>query len=644
VKNWWIRGLATLERGKTMKAMHGLAVAVLTGIVMISGWAPLAAGEQPGSKESKPSPKPVGEPAASQSLLAAGGNSGTKPPKPETEPAAVEEQEKILRTLESKREWDYADVPLATVAATLGKELGVDVILNATALDNVGVGSDVPVTFRARAMSVRCGLRHLLRPLGLTWLIRDRAVVITTAEDAESELDLRVYPVGDLVRPAEGTAQGEDYDSLIDTITSTIQPNSWDAVGGPGAIQGLDQMLVVSQTREVHEQIERLLADVRLAGELHRNNPQQVSMPFIAREADADAMIRRSLQKTARCDTKEKELTLASLVETLQKQCDFPVLVDVKALEDTGIATDAPLAAPRGQLPMAVLGSRVLRPVSLTWVVRDEALLVTTPEQADAMLLTRVYPVHDLQQPSPAEKPSKKYDAIGLPISGTPSDSLLDVLTSTVAPQSWDAVGGAGSVQALTSPPVLVIAQTESVHEQVLGFLAKLRKGTASPAVPQAPGTPAIRARPAKKRGSSTEGYMPGMPGMPGAADMYGAMYPGAMPSAPELALRVYVLTRTTTIPSADGKKEPEVRVEKPPFRVGELARIIRKTVEPQSWESTEGVLIEPLGETLVIRHTEAVHRHIQRVLTHLGVSWLGAGPWGFGSGAAMFGPTMPGF
>ncbi len=56
-----------------------------------------------------------------------------------------------------------------------------------------------------------------------------------------------------------------DFDTLIELITSTISPNSWDEVGGPGSIAGFDAnlSLVVSQTQEVHEQLADLLEQLR---------------------------------------------------------------------------------------------------------------------------------------------------------------------------------------------------------------------------------------------------------------------------------------------------------------------------------------------------------------------------------------------
>src|SRR5207253_11254060 len=62
-----------------------------------------------------------------------------------------------------------------------------------------------------------------------------------------------------------GRGAQPDFDSLTELITSTIAPQSWNEVGGPGAITGYENnlSLVVSQTQEVHEQIADLLEQLR---------------------------------------------------------------------------------------------------------------------------------------------------------------------------------------------------------------------------------------------------------------------------------------------------------------------------------------------------------------------------------------------
>jgi hypothetical protein len=52
-------------------------------------------------------------------------------------------------------------------------------------------------------------------------------------------------------------------EDLIDTITITVKPQSWDYVGGPGSISPIGGMLIISQTQEVHREVEVLLENLR---------------------------------------------------------------------------------------------------------------------------------------------------------------------------------------------------------------------------------------------------------------------------------------------------------------------------------------------------------------------------------------------
>jgi hypothetical protein len=97
-------------------------------------------------------------------------------------------------------------------------------------------------------------------------MVRDDVLLITTPDEAANKLTTMVYPVADLVLPpGASSAEEADFDSLIDLITTTIQPTTWDAVGGPGTIYPFENKLslVFSQTEEVHEEVANLLETLR---------------------------------------------------------------------------------------------------------------------------------------------------------------------------------------------------------------------------------------------------------------------------------------------------------------------------------------------------------------------------------------------
>jgi general secretion pathway protein D len=64
--------------------------------------------------------------------------------------------------------------------------------------------------------------------------------------------------------PSVGGGQA-DFQSLIDLIQQTVEPTTWNTVGGQGAIQPFETNLsiVVSQTQEVHERLADLLEQLR---------------------------------------------------------------------------------------------------------------------------------------------------------------------------------------------------------------------------------------------------------------------------------------------------------------------------------------------------------------------------------------------
>ena len=62
-----------------------------------------------------------------------------------------------------------------------------------------------------------------------------------------------------------GGGSQADFDTLIELITTTVDPDTWEELGGSGTLSGFptNLSLVVSQTQEVHEKIADLLAQLR---------------------------------------------------------------------------------------------------------------------------------------------------------------------------------------------------------------------------------------------------------------------------------------------------------------------------------------------------------------------------------------------
>ena len=105
-------------------------------------------------------------------------------------------------------------------------------------------------------MSLGAALTLMLKQLDLTYVVQYEALHITTPEEAENELTTVAYPVTDLIRYRDSDGKPwSDFDTLIETITSTISPDAWEEVGGAGAIEAIPiqdtDVLVISQTQQI---------------------------------------------------------------------------------------------------------------------------------------------------------------------------------------------------------------------------------------------------------------------------------------------------------------------------------------------------------------------------------------------------------
>ena len=174
----------------------------------------------------------------------------------------------ILRlSLNQRVNVDVSEKPLEKFVNELRDTYRVNVLIDRKALDDAGIGLDTPVSIQLRSVPLRLVLKRALKQFDLTWLVDEDALLITTEDEASQRVETVIYPVYDLLvwdaLDAGGSPGDLDYDALIELITSTVAPTSWDEVGGPGSIAPYLGNLVISQTQQVHEQIAELLMRLR---------------------------------------------------------------------------------------------------------------------------------------------------------------------------------------------------------------------------------------------------------------------------------------------------------------------------------------------------------------------------------------------
>jgi hypothetical protein len=312
--------------------------------------------------------------------------------------------------------------------------------------------------------------------------------------------------------------------------------------------------------------------------------------------ADEQA-IRQAFQVTADFDF--TEVPLDKVIQRFRELTKQEILIDNKALQDVGIASDTPITFTAQSISAKSAMAIILREVSLTWLIRDNVMMITTPEEADNQLTTRVYPVYDLIAP----KPSYRFEGMyvpGMTTGGFPRGS-----SSGSTPQNVAGMGGGGMMMSggmgqMGGGMGGAGGGMFSVHDnfqpaRINGnagpvLLAQLNGGKPAKAARGAGGAPAgggANTAPGNPPSQGGEAAVGGRKGGMGGAGMQMSQSGGD-----ELA-----------------------------FSMDDLVDLVTSTIKPTTWDGVGGPgSIARAAGMLVISQTQEVHEEIESLLANLRV------------------------
>lgn len=190
-----------------------------------------------------------------------------------------------------------------------------------------------------------------------------------------------------------------------------------------------------------------------------RSEDRRPTHETVVVEADIDSQTEKIYQELERPTTLDfVDTPLAEAVQYLEDFHKIQIEMDKKALEDAGLATDAPITRQLQNISLRSALRLIFDQLDLDYIIRDQVLMITTKDAADNYLVVKVYPVEDLVVHSGKMN----------------NNALLNVIESAVRPASWDASGGQGSITPFRGS--LVISQTETAHYEVAQLLRQLRQ------------------------------------------------------------------------------------------------------------------------------------------------------------------------
>jgi hypothetical protein len=181
-----------------------------------------------------------------------------------------------------------------------------------------------------------------------------------------------------------------------------------------------------------------------------------------------EAAIEQSLD--AKVDLSFVDTPLFDVMDVISQKAGLRIQLDGKALADAGLSNDSPLTRRFTRISLRAALHLLLGEMDLTYVIRNEVLMITSKTEAENMLTTKVYPVFDLVvRPSGAPQHGRAVDY----------QTLQDALSANIAPTTWDEVGGPGVMTPFINAGALVISQTTEVHEEIARYLRALRDASA---------------------------------------------------------------------------------------------------------------------------------------------------------------------
>ncbi|EMI55435.1 type II and III secretion system protein [Rhodopirellula sallentina SM41] len=118
-------------------------------------------------------------------------------------------------------------------------------------------------------------------------------------------------------------------------------------------------------------------------------------------ELVGDSETERRIEATLDDETSQRfpETPLNEAIRVLSEAHDIPIRINRTAIEGNGLTEDTPVDISLENVSLRSFLRLMLRDLELTYMIQDEVLNITTEDDANTNLVTKVYPVGDLVVP-----------------------------------------------------------------------------------------------------------------------------------------------------------------------------------------------------------------------------------------------------
>lgn len=189
-----------------------------------------------------------------------------------TGPQLTPQERAVMQALNTPVTVNFKGERFQQVMEYLSTLMGQSIVFAQSDLNDASITYDTPVTLAVRGVTSRTVLRKILSEFGLTYIIKDGTIQVVTLAKARETMVTRSYYIGDLLGTRGGpgdpltnifgpgigqVAAIQNLASIVEMLQTSVDPSSWQANNGPGAIyfHYPSLSLVVKQSAEVHGMI-----------------------------------------------------------------------------------------------------------------------------------------------------------------------------------------------------------------------------------------------------------------------------------------------------------------------------------------------------------------------------------------------------
>ena len=149
------------------------------------------------------------------------------------------------------------------------------------------------------------------------------------------------------------------------------------------------------------------------------------------------------------------ETPLSECVELLAKDYELNMIIRAHELENIGLTAEEPITLKLSNVSLRDAMNEMLSSLDLTLTVSGGLIVITTLDAAEQKPLSRLY---------------------WLDGTGLTHDQVIEIIQTTVSPDTWEALGGPSSISAFVNPRAgLMISTKYTIHKEIERILKTLR-------------------------------------------------------------------------------------------------------------------------------------------------------------------------